>query len=228
MNLGLGGSDLDMVQSFIDDRVKNLTKDCSSQSNYEHDLEITLAALKKNKKKLHVDLARQRPGEALKAEFEGSTGKLYGLTKERSGFLKEPNQIRRSQAWQEKSLSRHAKGLSDRLSHLESLKLGLQVLASDFWCKADTTISNKYIKLKVRYMGTGKNKLYPVVDDEAKKNLVVFQAKEGFRTRDDAVEKILHMLPIWQEQEDLIRKLQADLEEAKKLNKELQDQVESS
>ena len=76
-------------------------------------------------------------------------------------------------------------------------------------------------------MGTGKNKLYPVVDDEAKKNLVVFQAKEGFRTRDDAVEKILHMLPIWQEQENLIKKLQADLEEAKKLNKELRDQGKS-
>jgi hypothetical protein len=36
------------------------------------------------------------------------------------------------------------------------------------------------------------------------------------------------MLPIWQEQEDLIKKLQADLEEAKKLNKELQDQAKSS
>ena len=58
--------------------------------------------------------------------------------------------------------------------------------------------------------------------------LVVFQAKEGFRTRDDAVEKILHMLPIWQEQEDLIRKLQADLEEAKRLNEEMQDQIKSS
>jgi len=77
-------------------------------------------------------------------------------------------------------------------------------------------------------MGTGKNKLYPVVDDEAKKNLVVFPAKEGFRTRDDAVEKMLHMLPTWQAQEDLIKKLQADLEEAKKLNEGLQDQIKSS
>lgn len=77
-------------------------------------------------------------------------------------------------------------------------------------------------------MGTGTNKLYPIVDDEAKKNLVVFQAKEGFRTRDDAVEHFLHMLPIWQAQEDLVKKLQADLEEAKKLNRELQDQVKSS
>jgi len=36
------------------------------------------------------------------------------------------------------------------------------------------------------------------------------------------------MLPIWREQNDLIKKLQADLEEAKKLNRELQDQLESS
>lgn len=72
-------------------------------------------------------------------------------------------------------------------------------------------------------MGTGKNKIFPVIDDEAKKNLVVFQAKEGLRTRDDAVEKILHMLPTWQEQEvrikkltDRIAELEAELAEAKK------------
>ena len=72
-------------------------------------------------------------------------------------------------------------------------------------------------------MGTGKNKIFPVIDDEAKKNLVVFQAKEGLRTRDDAVEKILHMLPTWQEQEvrikkltDKIAELEAELAEAKK------------
>jgi len=45
--------------------------------------------------------------------------------------------------------------------------------------------------------GTGKNKLYHVVDDEAKRNLVVFQAKESLRTPDDAVEMILHKLPTW-------------------------------
>jgi len=76
--------------------------------------------------------------------------------------------------------------------------------------------------------GTGKNKLYPVVDDEAKRNLVIFQAKESLRTRDDAVEMILHKLPTWEAQEDLIKKLQADLEEAKRLNEELQNQVKSS
>ena len=40
-----------------------------------------------------------------------------------------------------------------------------------------------------------KNKLYPMVDDEAKRNLVMFQAKESLRTRDDAVEMILHKAP---------------------------------
>jgi len=72
-------------------------------------------------------------------------------------------------------------------------------------------------------MGTGKNKIFPTVDDEAKKNLVVFQATEGLRTRDDAVEKILHMLPTWQAQEKRIKKLtdriaelEAELAEAKK------------
>jgi hypothetical protein len=47
----------------------------------------------------------------------------------------------------------------------------------------------------------------------------MFQAKEGLRTRDNAVEMILQMLPTWVGKEDLIKKLQADLEEAKKLNK---------
>ena len=56
----------------------------------------------------------------------------------------------------------------------------------------------------------------------------MFQAKESLRTRDDAVEIILHMLPTWEGQEDLIKKLQADLEEATKLNRELQDQIKSS
>ena len=46
------------------------------------------------------------------------------------------------------------------------------------------------------------------MDDEAKKNLVVFQATEGLRTRDDAVEKILHMLPTWQAQERRIKEME--------------------
>jgi hypothetical protein len=58
---------------------------------------------------------------------------------------------------------------------------------------------------------TGKNKLYPAVDDEAKRNLVMFQAKEGLRTRDGVVEMILHKLPTWEAQEDLIKKQQQTL-----------------
>ena len=38
-----------------------------------------MAVLKKNSKKLQVDPARREPGEALKAEFEGSMGKLGPL-----------------------------------------------------------------------------------------------------------------------------------------------------
>ena len=38
-----------------------------------------LAVLKKNKKKLAIDPARREPGEALRAEFEGSVGKLRPL-----------------------------------------------------------------------------------------------------------------------------------------------------
>jgi len=53
--------------------------------------------------------------------------------------------------------------------------------------------------------------LYPGVDNEAKKNLVVFRAKESLGTRDDAVEMILHKLPTWEAQEDLIRKQQQTL-----------------
>ena len=35
--------------------------------------------LKKNRKKLGIDPARREPGEALRAEFEGSVGKLGPL-----------------------------------------------------------------------------------------------------------------------------------------------------
>jgi hypothetical protein len=49
------------------------------QGYYEHDYESFLAVLKKNKRKLAVDPARREPGEALKAEFEGSMKKLGPL-----------------------------------------------------------------------------------------------------------------------------------------------------
>ena len=38
-----------------------------------------MAVLKKNKKKLAIDPARREPAEALRAEFEGSVGKLLPL-----------------------------------------------------------------------------------------------------------------------------------------------------
>ena len=49
------------------------------QSYYEHDYDSFLAVLKKNRKKLQIDPARCEPAEALKAEFEGSVGKLAPL-----------------------------------------------------------------------------------------------------------------------------------------------------
>ena len=59
--------------------MEDLTPKTKLQSYYEHDYEGFLAVLKKNKKKLAVDPARQEPGEALLAEFEGSVGKLEPL-----------------------------------------------------------------------------------------------------------------------------------------------------
>lgn len=49
------------------------------QSYYEHDFESFQGVLKKNRKKLAVDPARREPGEALRAEFDGSLGKLLPL-----------------------------------------------------------------------------------------------------------------------------------------------------
>jgi len=59
--------------------VEGLTPKTKLQSYYEHDYDGFLAVLKKNRKKLQVDPARREPGEALKAEFEGSMGKLLPL-----------------------------------------------------------------------------------------------------------------------------------------------------
>jgi hypothetical protein len=54
-------------------------QDRSSQSYYEHDYASFLAVLNKNGKKLAIKPALRKPGEALKAEFEGSMGKLAPL-----------------------------------------------------------------------------------------------------------------------------------------------------
>ena len=60
-------------------KVEDLTPKTKLQSYYEHDYESFLAVLKKNKKKLAIDPARREPAEALRAEFEGSMGKLQPL-----------------------------------------------------------------------------------------------------------------------------------------------------
>jgi hypothetical protein len=61
----------------------------------------------------------------------------------------------------------------------------------------------------------GKNKVIAVVNDEAKANLVNYQEREKFRTRDDSVESILLKFP---KQEERIRELE---EKNKELEAEL-------
>jgi hypothetical protein len=75
---------LGWMEGFVGAKVDDLTPKTKLQSYYEHDYEGFLAVLKKNRKKLAVDPARLEPGEALRAEFEGSVGKLAPL-RERMG-----------------------------------------------------------------------------------------------------------------------------------------------
>ncbi len=70
---------LGWLEGFVGAKVEDLTPKTKLQSYYEHDYESFLAVLKKNKKKLAVDPARREPAEALRAEFEGSVGKLGPL-----------------------------------------------------------------------------------------------------------------------------------------------------
>ena len=49
------------------------------QGYYEHDYESFLAVLRKNRKKLTIDPVRREPGQALRAEYDGSVGKLLPL-----------------------------------------------------------------------------------------------------------------------------------------------------
>jgi len=51
----------------------------------------------------------------------------------------------------------------------------------------------------------GKNKVIAVVNDQAKANLVHYQEREKFRTRDDSVESILLKFP---KQEERIKELE--------------------
>jgi len=44
-------------------------------------------------------------------------------------------------------------------------------------------------------MGSGKNRVNVIVDDEAKQVLLSYQTKARINTRDEAVELILHSVP---------------------------------
>jgi hypothetical protein len=70
---------LGWLEGFVGAKVEDLTPKTKLQSYYEHDYEGFLAVLKKNRKKLAIDPARREPGVVLKAEFEGSVGKLAPL-----------------------------------------------------------------------------------------------------------------------------------------------------
>ena len=99
---------LGWLESYLGAKVEDLTPKTKLQSYYEHDYESFLAVLKRNSKKLQVDPARREPAEALRAELEGSMGKLgpllerirktdelidatvyrlYGLTEEEIGIV---------------------------------------------------------------------------------------------------------------------------------------------
>ncbi len=70
---------LGWLEGYVGAKVDDLTPKTKLQSYYEHDYDGFLAVLKKNRKKLAIDPARREPAEALKAEFDGSVGKLLPL-----------------------------------------------------------------------------------------------------------------------------------------------------
>ena len=70
---------LGWLESYLGVKVEDLTPKTKLQGYYEHDYESFLAVLKKNSKKLAIDPARREPAETLRAEFEGSLGKLTPL-----------------------------------------------------------------------------------------------------------------------------------------------------
>jgi len=99
---------LGWLESYLGAKVEDLTPKTKLQGYYEHDYDSFQAVLKKNSKKLQVDPARREPAETLRAEFEGSMGKLgplreqirqtdelidavvyrlYGLTEEEIGIV---------------------------------------------------------------------------------------------------------------------------------------------
>jgi hypothetical protein len=70
---------LGWLEGYVGAKVEDLTPKTKLQSYYEQDYESFLAVLKKNRKKLAIDPTRREPAEALKAEFDGSMGKLRPL-----------------------------------------------------------------------------------------------------------------------------------------------------
>ena len=70
---------LGWLERYLGAKVEDLTPKTKLQGYYEHDYESFLAVIKKNRKKLAVDPARRELAEALRAEFEGSLGKLGPL-----------------------------------------------------------------------------------------------------------------------------------------------------
>ena len=102
---------LGWLESYLGAKVEDLTPKTKLQGYYDRDYESFLAVLKKNGKKLAIDPARREPAETLRAEFEGSLGKLgplrerikqtdelidatvyrlYALTKEEIGVVEGP------------------------------------------------------------------------------------------------------------------------------------------
>jgi hypothetical protein len=70
---------LDWLEGYLGAKIEDLKPKTKILSYYESDYESLLAVLKKNKKRLAVDPSRREPGEALRAEFEGSMSKLGPL-----------------------------------------------------------------------------------------------------------------------------------------------------
>ncbi|MGV8128040.1 MAG: hypothetical protein ACP5PV_12655 [Methanothrix sp.] len=70
---------LGWLEGYLGAKVEDLTPKTKVQGYYEHDYESLLEVLKKNRKKLALDPARREPGEALRAEFEGSMKRLLPL-----------------------------------------------------------------------------------------------------------------------------------------------------
>ena len=71
-------------------------------------------------------------------------------------------------------------------------------------------------------MMPGKNKVIAVVNDEAKANLVHYQEREKFRTRDDSVESILLKFP---KQEEKIKELEDNIKELETKLANLKQQI---